>query len=292
MGGLDAVLGTGAAGALEVELAASPARLLIQQRTRLADRLARLDPQGWHRSTHCPLWDVADVVIHLGDATAWALAALDGADTPGPGSARGFDPSITPHEQVLAGRGQPPQVLLARLRKQTTAVAERLQAAKEPDEPTARWVAGQIYTTGLVGMHILWDSWLHELDLDAALSAEGMPAQAPCPAELDAAAAYGIYFTGAVARLGLPPEQHLDLHIELDHLAYRLQVTETVRVRRAEPGAPAAGALVLRGAAVATVAAMAGRGELADTAHGDPLAIAVMSGVGARMRVSAEPATT
>jgi uncharacterized protein (TIGR03083 family) len=292
MGGLDALTATGTPGALDVELAASPVELLVRQRARLADRLARLDASGWHRPTRCPLWDVADVVTHLGDATEWALAAIAGTDTPGPGSARGFDPSTTPHEHVLARRGQPPHQLLARLREETATLAERLRTHGEPVAPAVPWVAGLRYTPGLVGIHIFWDSWLHELDLDATLSDAGVPALAPCPIELDAAAAYGIFFTAAIAQLGLPPEHRLDRHVELGHLAYRLTIGSTLGLCRADPAAPTPGTRVLRGPALTTVEALAGRGELTDTAEGDAHAIAVMSGLGARMRASAEAATT
>ena len=289
---LDAVTATGAQARLEVELAGPPAELLVQQRSRLDARLRGLSGPGWQRATRCPRWDVTDVVIHLGDATGWGLAAVEGVDSgaAGPGALQGFDPRRTPHEHVLAGRGQAPERLLARLRRETAALADRLRAADHSDVPSVRWVGGQRYTAALAGLHILWDSWLHERDLDVALSAEGMPPQAPCPRELDAVAAYGVFFAAVVARLQFAPEEELVLRIELDDLGYELRVGSGVRLRRAEAGARAAEALVLRGPAAATVDALAGRGDLADVADGDDRVLALLGGLGARMRGPADHA--
>lgn len=286
---LDAVSGTGVQAALEVETAVSPAELLLLQRMRLAERLARLDAPRWRRPTRCPLWDVADVVIHLCDTTGWALAAIAGlnADTAGPGSSQGFDPCTTPHEQVLAGRGQEPHVLLDRLRQDTATLAGRLRDADRPGVPDARWVAGQLYTPGLVALHVLWDSWLHELDLDPTLHAEGIPPQERCRLELGAVAAYAVFFIGVTTSPRLPPDEHVELHVELDDLAYQLLIGPTVRLRGAGPETRGPEARVLRGPAVATIEALAGRGELADVAEGDAGISALMSGLGARMRAPA-----
>jgi hypothetical protein len=134
-----------------------------------------------------------------------------------------------------------------------------------------------------VGLHVLWDSWLHESDLDAALSAEGIPAEAPAdPTELDAVAAYGIFFAGLIAR-ALNPHARVSLHLDLAELGYDLRVGELVRVRRASPD-PASGALVIRGPVGATVAALAGRGELAEVAQAHTQAITLMNALAARMR--------
>src|SRR5688500_2157878 len=106
MSGFDANTAAGPA-RLQVDLAARPVELLVRQRTRLAARLAGLGTPGWRRATRCPLWDVADVVIHLGDAADWAGQALAAAGTGAavPAFLQGFDPNRTPHEHVLAGRG-------------------------------------------------------------------------------------------------------------------------------------------------------------------------------------------
>lgn len=289
---LDAVTSTGVHGGLEVALAAAPAELLLQQRGRLAARLGGLSAPGWQRPTRCPLWDVTDVVIHLGDATGWGLAAVAGVDSgaAGPGALHGFDPSRTPHEHVLAGRGQAPDQLLARLRRDTAAFADRLQAPGQPEVPSVRWVGGQRYTPGLAGLHILWDSWLHERDLEVALTAEGMPPQAPCPSELDAVAAYGIFFAAVVARLRFTPERELVLRIQLDDLGYELRVGSGVRMRRAAGAAPPAESSVLRGPAAETVDALAGRGELADVADGPDHVLALLGGLASRMRAPADHA--
>ncbi len=282
---LDAVTGTGARSVLSVDLAVMPAELLLRQRTRLVARLAGLDAQGWRRPTKCPLWDVADVVTHLVDATGWALGTLAAAQTGGvvPGALEGFDPGKTPHEHVLAGRGQAPEVLLARLRDLTGTLAGRLGDAEGSDGPRVRWVGGDIvYSPGLAGLHLLWDSWLHEQDLDAALGAEGI---APCPLELDAVAAYGLFFAGLVLRHRLGPDDRVSVRAELDDLRFDLRLGSTAQLSRATGAAPEA--LVVRGPAVQTVEALAGRGDLADVAEGPPLAIALLSGLGARMRAPA-----
>lgn len=300
--GLNAVTATGAPAQLEVDLAATSADLLVRQRTRLAGRLAGLSATGWHRRTGCPLWDVADVVSHLGDATGWALEALGAAEA---GSAvprflQGFHPHHTPHEHVLAGRGQAPEVLLARLRDLTGTLASRLPEADPSAAPAVRWVGGHTYGSGLVGLHVLWDSWLHELDVDAALAAEGIApevawrhrtcewdAMTPHRTELDAVAAYGVFFAGLAFARVLGPQERVSLRIELADLGYDLRVGDVVRLTRAT-GSASPEALRISGPAVATVEALAGRGDLAAVAEGDPRAIALMSGLAARMR---EPAT-
>jgi uncharacterized protein (TIGR03083 family) len=286
--GFDAVTAMGTPARLELDLAAPPAELLLRQRTRLADRLAGLSGAGWHRATRCPLWDVADVVTHLGDATGWGLEALAAAGTGDvPRFLQGFDPGSTPHEHVLAGRGSVPEALLARLREGTGALADTLRAADPSAAPSVPWVGGHNgYSAGLAGLHILWDSWLHELDLDIALAAEGIAPGAPCAMELDAVAAYGIFFAGIAFARVLGPGMQVSLRLDLGELAYDLRVGEAVRLSRAAgPSAP--GALVVRGPAVPTVDALAGRGELAEVATGDAQALALMSGLGSRMRAPA-----
>lgn len=289
---LDAVTGSGVRAELTVDLAASPAELLVRQRTRLAARLAGLSTQGWRRPTRCPLWDVADVVTHLCDAAGWALGALAASETgvAAPGALKDFDPGRTPHEHVLAGRGQAPEVLLARLRDVTGTLADRLDAARRPGAPPIPWVGGNnMYSPGLAGLHLLWDSWLHERDLDAALAAEGIVPASPCPMELDAVAAYGVFFAGLVVRPRLGPDVQVLLRAELDGLRYDLSLDSAVQLSRAF-GAALPEALVIRGPAVKTVEALAGRGDLAEVAEGPVPAIALMGGLGARMRVPAEPA--
>lgn len=284
--GFDAVTGAGVQARLGFDLAATPGVLLLRQRVRLAERLAALGAPEWQRPTRCPLWDVADVVTHLGDATDWGLEALAaaGPDAAVPRFLQGFDPNSTPHEHVVTRRGQAPAVLLARLRAGTDTLAARLQAADPSGAPSVPWVGGNAYSPRLAGLHLLWDSWLHELDLDAALTAAGVaPAGPPDPTELDAVAAYGVFFAGIAFRRALGPTDRVALHVELGDLGYDLQVGEVVRLNRA-PGGSAPEALVVRGPAVATVEALAGRGDLREVAVGDPRAIALLSGLAARMR--------
>jgi uncharacterized protein (TIGR03083 family) len=282
--GLDAVTGAGVPARVEVDLGASPGELLVRQRMRLAARLGGLSSQGWRRRTRCPLWDVADVVTHLCDATSWALGALTAAETGAPPTLEGFDPGRTPHEHVLAGRGQAPELLLARLREMSGTLADRLDTTDRPGAPSVHWVGGDnLYGHGLVGLHLLWDSWLHELDLDAALSADGIAPAAPCRMELDAIAAYGVFFAGLVVRPRLGPEAQVRVRAELDELGYDLRLGSIVQLRRAV-GDPAPESLAIRGPAVKTVEALAGRGDIAEVAKGDAPAIVLMGGLGARMR--------
>lgn len=282
---MDALTGSGARAVLDVDLAASPVELLVRQRMRLADRLAALGAQEWRSPTRCPLWDVSDVVLHLCDASGWALGTLAAAQTGValPAALEAFDPGRTPHEHVLAGRGQSPEVLLARLRDLTRTLGDRLDAAECP----VRWVGDMMYSPELAAMHLLWDSWLHELDLDGALGAEGIVRAAQCPTELDAVAAYGVFFAGLVVQPRLGPDVQVLLRAELDELSYDLRLDAEVTLSRAL-GDPAPEVLVLRGPGLRTVEALAGRGDLAEVAEGPAPAMALLGGLGARMRVPAD----
>jgi uncharacterized protein (TIGR03083 family) len=290
MTGLAAVTATGVPARLEVDLSAPPGELLTQQRTRLAARLDLLDPQGWHGRTRCPLWDVADVVTHLGDATQWALSALGAADTGAavPEVLQGFDPNRTPHDCVLIGRGRPTQARLARLRESTGALARHLTAARRPGGPCVPWVGGHRYSPELVAMHVLWDSWLHELDLAAALAATGSVPQAPCPGELDAVAAYGLFLAGVVLSRGLPAGEQVSLRVELEEFEYDLHVGSAVRLSRAVGPRPPE-SLLLSGPAVAVTEAVSGRGDLGVAAGGTTRAVALLGALATRMREPALP---
>jgi uncharacterized protein (TIGR03083 family) len=235
------------------------AELLIQQRERLAGRLAGLSGDEWRQPTRCHLWDVADLVSHLTDTNRWILGALAAAWNPAlPSPFEGFDNRVTPHEQVVAARGRTPAELLEDLRWGTEQTAKALAAGADPEFPLVRFAAAR-YRAPVAALHLLWDSFLHERDVLLPLGLGGDHTDD----ELTAMAAYVMLLAGIVMGPFDPPVT-IDavLHDRVDR-SFRLYLGEAVRVEPLPEGTSPAEHRI-EGPTLATIDALAGRGSLPD----------------------------
>ena len=207
-----------------------------EQRQRFVSILQGFGPGDWAAPTRCADWSAHDVVRHLCDGTAFAIAA--GADDRTLDITAGFDPRITPRGWLTASAGEPPDVTLTRF---VATTGELLSLARDRLAQNRRFDVrlpyGPMDWTVLL-LHGFWDSWIHERDVLLARGAEH-------PASDDAtgyAAAYGLFISAAVASLfGDPVRDKLTLGgngggvFDLDS---RGAVTLTVS-REHAPGPPA-----------------------------------------------------
>lgn len=241
-------------------------RLLAGQRGRLIERLRALGESGWHQPTRCHLWDVADVVAHVAHTNRWMLQRFAHAADPSvplPFLSGAFDPRNTPHDLVVAERGRPPSEILDELEVSTELVATALSAT-EPAWSLLPWVAGLRYRPFLGGLHLLWDSWLHERDLLLPLGLGGDHPED----ELAAVAHYGVFLPAVIASLGRWTESSLTVDVHLWDRTdrwMRLDIGGAITLGPLPTDAPPA-SLVLEGPTIATVEALTGRGDLDDVA--------------------------
>jgi len=165
------------------------------QRQRFAAVLRGFGPDDWAAPTRCGGWSAHNVIRHLCDATAFAMAA-------GPGDrtldmAAGFDPRTSPDRWLAASAGESPGTTLSRFVATTDqALAElRARLAQNP-RFDVHLPYGPMDWTVLV-LHLFWDSWLHERDVL-------LPRGTEHPTSGDAtgyATAYGLFITAAVASM-------------------------------------------------------------------------------------------
>ena len=172
-----------------------------EQRRRFAAVLQRFGPGDWAAPTRCPDWSAHDVVRHLCDCTAHAIAA--DPDDRTLDITAGFDPRTTPREWMTASAGDSPGATLSRF---VAATEELLVLARERLAQGRRFDIhlpyGPMDWTVLM-LHGFWDSWLHERDVLLARGIEH-------PTDGDAtgyAAAYGLFISAAVASLFGDPVQ-------------------------------------------------------------------------------------
>jgi uncharacterized protein (TIGR03083 family) len=256
-----------------------PAGLLHRQRERLAERLAPLGPDEWRQPTRCHLWDVGDVVAHLTDTNRWTLGALAAAqDASLPSPFDGFDSRVTPHQGVLAARGRSPDDLLEDLHRGTEEVAKALAAASDPEFPLVRY--GPVcYRAAVVGLHLFWDSWLHERDALLPVGLGGDHTEE----ELGAIAAYALLFAGLLMGPFDPPVTIDALLRDRRDRWFRLNLGAAVRV-----GPPRAGDGVpdyrIEGPTVLTIDALFGRGSLSESVTADNAIRGRLEAIRNRMR--------
>jgi uncharacterized protein (TIGR03083 family) len=231
------------------------AATFLAQRQRLAERLAGLPAGTWAAPTRCHLWDVADCVSHLIDTNRWLEMAMAVAEDPSlPSPFKGFDNRITPHEQVLAARGRPSGALVDDLVASTERAAKRLaEAVDDAGFPDVRFAFGA-FRPVTAGLHLLWDSLLHERDVLLPLGLGVDHAEE----ELATVSAYIFIYAGVA---GGPFESSVTVDVALtDRVArsYRLVTGPAVEVHPASADAgPAASQLT--GSTVAVIDALGGR---------------------------------
>jgi uncharacterized protein (TIGR03083 family) len=223
------------------------------QRQRFLAVLQGFGPGDWAAPTRCAAWSAQDVVRHLCDANAKAIAI--GPDDRTLDRAAGFDPRITPRQWLAASAGEPPDATLSRF---VATTEERLALDRARLAQGSRFDVRLPYGTvdwTVRVLHGFWDSWLHERDVLLARGIEH-------PTEGDAiayATAYGLFIAAtAAAALGDPVQDKLTLGGDgggVFDLDGRDGVTLTVTRVTAEgpPAAQVADALAGRSTAAAVL---------------------------------------
>lgn len=144
--------------------------IISGSRDRILATCTGLDADDWHRATPLPVWDVKDVVAHLGSLEALLL----GRDEP-PHTARALGHVRNPlgelNEQLVdRRRGWPEDAVLEEFRETTAARLEHLRALDEPglDEKVMAPDGRMVPLRDFLGIRV-WDYFTHELDIAAAL---------------------------------------------------------------------------------------------------------------------------
>ena len=144
---------------------------LGEQHSRLDALLDTLDADAWGRPTRCEGWSVADVVLHLAQTDALALASAQGRFADGlEVLASGLDGEGTVDDgaaaMVAKERGMASDALLERWRAGAAALRGAL-AGRDPRQRVV-WVAGQLSLRTLAATR-LSECWIHTGDVSEAL---------------------------------------------------------------------------------------------------------------------------
>lgn len=149
---------------------------LAEQQAELTGLLSGLEPRDWERPSPCEGWDVADVVLHLVQTNALAIASARGEfdDVNNGIGARGnMTVDDAAAEAVAHERGAPSAELLERWQ----ASVEQMRAALDACDPSTRvtWVAGQLSVRTLTTTRLA-ETWIHTNDVADALGVKLQPA--------------------------------------------------------------------------------------------------------------------
>ena len=158
---------------LEIDPCADVSEMLVRQRRRLGDLLAKLDDDQWAAATRCEGWSVQDVIAHLiGANQFWAISIIKGLEGEPTRFLAAFDPVATPAQMVEGLKTLSTSEVL----DQFVATCDDLANAVSDLDSTA-WSAlaeapiGHI-SVHAVALHALWDSWTHERDIALPLGLE------------------------------------------------------------------------------------------------------------------------
>jgi uncharacterized protein (TIGR03084 family) len=144
---------------------------LGEQHVELASLIEPLDDAGWQRPTRCEGWAVADVVLHLAQTDALALASAqgrfaDGLDVLAGGLERQGNVDDGAAAMVARERGVPNAALFERWRSGAATVRDVL-AAGDPHRRVV-WVAGELSMQTLATTRLA-ECWIHTGDVADAL---------------------------------------------------------------------------------------------------------------------------
>jgi uncharacterized protein (TIGR03084 family) len=144
---------------------------LADQDRELEGLLAGRPADDWHRPSPCEGWDVADVVLHVGQTNELAIASLEGSFpdvAQGLGGGGGDPGSVDDGAALMVERerGRPPAEVLDRWRSGADRFLELARAA-DPHE-RVQWVAGALSVHTLVATR-LSETWIHTHDVADAL---------------------------------------------------------------------------------------------------------------------------
>jgi uncharacterized protein (TIGR03084 family) len=150
---------------------------LGEQHSRLAGLLETLDADAWKRPTRCEGWNVADVVLHLAQTDALALASAqdrfaDGLEVLAGGRDRQGNVDDGAAKMVASERGMAPAALLERWRAGAAALRDAL--AESDPHRRVEWVAGRLSTRTLATTRLA-ECWIHTGDVSDALGVAQEP---------------------------------------------------------------------------------------------------------------------
>ena len=150
---------------------------LAEQQAELSSLLADLDERDWQRPSPCEGWTVADVVLHLVQTNAFAIAsARDEFVAVARNYADRAESDATIDEVagmlVEQERGEPGSVL----RDRWQAGADELLEVLGASDPSKRvtWVAGQFSVRTLTTTRLA-ETWIHTNDVAEALGVHLAP---------------------------------------------------------------------------------------------------------------------
>jgi len=219
------------------------ATTVTRQRDRLASTLADLEADQWATPSRCEGWSVQDVLIHLASTNRfWAHSINQGLAGEPTRYLLGFDPVAAPAQLVAAAHGTAPADTLTEFVQGNQALADALSSVDDW-EVLAEAPPGHI-AIGLVAIHALWDSWVHERDVVIPLGLEPVVDDAELEACLLYAGALGPSFQ---ASTGSTRRGAIALETTSPAVNAVIEAGPVVRIHR---GAPPAGAVVLAGDSV------------------------------------------
>ncbi|MEW2544600.1 maleylpyruvate isomerase N-terminal domain-containing protein [Streptomyces sp. NPDC047002] len=178
--------------------------VLRAHRGRLLARLAPLDGEAWAAPTRCADWSVHHVVRHLVDMGGYDVARL--AERPELARYEGaepFRPARTPRTWLARSADRTPAQTLADLRavadEEDRCFAWRIAASAGRPVREAD-LAGALPNRPMLwsarALHVLWDAWLHERDLEPVL---GPPAAPGHPETVRLVTLYGLLLAAGMA---------------------------------------------------------------------------------------------
>jgi uncharacterized protein (TIGR03083 family) len=132
-----------------------------RHRRRFAAEMQSLDDTQLAAQSRCSKWSVADVLRHGCDVDSWMQAIWGGGRPP----FKDFDPLVTPHEFVEAGRAISDREVRDRYAESAEAMAAEVR-----NSGPERWGSKSISPVGFVpwwlsALHVFYDSWVHERDV-------------------------------------------------------------------------------------------------------------------------------
>ena len=219
------------------------ATTVTRQRDRLAATLADLDADQWATPSRCEGWSVQDVIIHLASTNRfWAHSINQGLSGEPTRYLLGFDPVASPAQLVAAAQGAAPADTLAEFVQGNQALADALSSVDDWNV-VAEAPPGHI-AIGLVAIHALWDSWVHERDVVIPLGLDPVVDDAELEACLLYAGALGPAFQ---ASTGSTRRGAIALETTQPEVKAVIEAGPVVTIHRQ---APPAGAVVLAGDSV------------------------------------------
>jgi uncharacterized protein (TIGR03083 family) len=246
---------------VRVELDPAPVlAAYARHRRQFAEDVQSFDEDALATPSRCAGWSVADVLRHCIDADGWIQAIWTGAPLP----FDHFDPTRTPDEFVVAGRGVPDCEVRDRYGPSVDAMVAGV-AERQPEQ----WGDPSFSPLGAVpwwlsAVHLFYDSWLHRRDVLLPLGRDPEPAA-------DETLPMLAYSLAIVGNLTKPPTEAEVAGVRMVR-ADGPVIVSTVDGNGADPAAQAA-----------IIDAISGRGSLVEALPGEDPALVHRVGVLARI---------